>query len=339
MSGKLYPYQVRTNEIIGVANITSMTAYNQNPAVNSSVNGASLQLNVGLNTYVNNKLKVFWLQDVLDFNTSSDQYYLIDNIWNNTGPTSNISKSDVLGKGNVTVCQGCTGQSFYADTYPDYFFNYTLPLSTELIIVENQTPSGTQVSFGYQILQNGTFGVSPPVFFDNVTIPGSSNSTLLTTPYYQTPGNGDFFGNYYDSEFVFAGESNGADVHFNSLDSSVWMYYEHNGTLVPFPSVYTFGLSTAETASNLQTSPGENGALVTTGQQNLAEDIFTSNAINSFGSYLNNASKRSTVTTTVSAPLTQKNKISKDEIYAFIVIAAVSIVFIVIVGFLLMKKK
>lgn len=340
ISGRLYPYQVRTDEVVGVANISAISAYNPNPAANTSVSGASMQLNVVLNTYVGNKLKVFWLQDVVDFNTSSGEYYLIDNIWNNTGISSNVSKYDLVGSGNLTNCGACGNQTFYADTYPGLFFNYTLPLSMKLIILQNQTPGGSEISFGYQILRNGSVGLQPLVFYDHILIPGSGNSTILTTPYYETPSNGGLLGNFYDSEFVFGGESSGVNTNFYAMNASVWIFYDRNGQLVPFPSVYTFGQNTAESATNLKTGPGKSGAVVTTGQLNLAENLVTSNTLNSTGNYLANTSQYGAPsTTTVGFVQQQTNKISKAEIYAVIVIAGISVIFILIIGFVLLRRK
>ncbi len=341
ISSKLFPYQVRTNEVIGIANISSMNAYSPNPPANSSVNGASLQLNVVLNTHVGGVKKVLWLQDVLDFNTSSGQYYLVDNIWNDTGPSASISSSDLQGSGNLTYCDSCGGQAFYAASYPDFFFNYTFPFSPELVVIENQTSAGTEVSFGYQVLQNGTSGISPLVFFDHVTIPGAENSTLLTTPFYQTPGDPQSSGNYYDSELVFAGESGGSNTQFSSLSSTMWIYYKANGTFVPFPSVYTFGLNTAESASNIKSVPGDSGAYVSTGKVNLAENLLSANALSSFGGQLTNNTRYTVPTTTVTLPPAQLGgqPISKGEKDAFYIIGAVAIIFILVIGYLLVKKN
>lgn len=142
ISGKLYPYQVKTNEVVGLVNISQLSAYNPTPQPNSSVNGASLQLNVGLNVYLNKTLRAYWLQDVVDFNTSDNQYYLLDNIWNNTSPSANVTTGSLRGNGNISLCTSCSNQAFYVDSYPSYFLNYTFPMSLKLVVSENQTSGG-----------------------------------------------------------------------------------------------------------------------------------------------------------------------------------------------------
>lgn len=340
-SGKVYPYQVSTDEVVGVANITALSAYTPAPPPNSSVWGASLQLNVALNTYIKNHLSVFWLQNVVDFNTTSDRYYLIDNIWNDTGFSGNLTNSTLVGKGNLTLCQSC-GQNFYVDTYPAYYLNYSFPFSLKLVILENQTPEGSVLYFGYQVLRNGTSGLQPLVFFDKVLIPGSSNTTILTTPYYQTPGQGGI-GSFYDSELVFGGEANGENTNFNNIRSSMWIYYKNSsGMLVPFPSVYTFGLSTAESASNAHAEPGPEGALVATGSPQFTTDIFTQNALDTVAKYISNTSSYTTVTTTVQpVPIIpyQGATLPQAEADAFVIIAGIAIVFIVVIGFFLLRRK
>jgi thermopsin len=341
ISGKLYPYQVLTDEVVGVANITALSAYNPAPPPNSSINGASLQLNVGLNTHVNSKLVVFWLQDVIDFNTSSDRYYFVDNIWNNTNPSANLTTGTVVGVGNLSFCSSCGNQTFYVDSYPVYYLNYSFPFSVKLVILENQTPRGSMIDFGYQVLRNGTSGVTPLFFFDRVLIPGADNTTLVTTPYYQTPGKGEYFGNYYDTELVFGGEADGANTRFQQLNSSLWLYYNDNGTLMPFPSVYIFGLSTEESASGIGVRNWSGGALATLGTPNFSTDIFAGNSLARIAQYISNTSNYTSPVTTVGVIVNQfqVNSISPVEIGAFELVAAVAVVFILVVGFLLLRRR
>lgn len=343
ISGKLYPYQVRTNEVVGLVNISQLSAYNPTPQPNSSVNGASLQLNVGLNVYLNNRLRAYWLQDVVDFNTSDDHYYLLDNVWNNTGPSANVTPGTLSGSGNVSSCASCSGQTFYVDSYPSYFLNYTFPMSLKLVVFENQTPGGVMVSFGYQVLSNGTGKqIGPQVFFDHVLIPGSSNGTLLTTPFYQTPGGGGDGGNYYDSEFVFAGESGGENSNFNNINSTMWIYYNKSGTVVPFPSVYTFGLSTAETAANARTiEDAEGGARIVTGNPQFSTDLFAPNALADIATYISNTSSYTSLSTTVPPSLPgvpQGWTITFIQSAKLEIAVVAAIIFILIVGLLLLRR-
>ncbi|MDE1834639.1 MAG: thermopsin family protease [Candidatus Micrarchaeota archaeon] len=347
VSGMLHPYQVRTDEVVGDINISRLSVSGMRHALNASPNGASLQLNVGLNTHIGKRSAVYWLQDVVDFNTSSHQYYFVDNIWNNTGSYTSVANSTLVGKGAINVCNTCNfSQTFYAYTYPMSYLNYSMPLHLKLIIKVNSSTGGSSVLwFGYQILQNGSQGPDPLVFFDHVLLPGSGNSTLLTTPFYQTPGGKNSYGNYYDSELVFGGESNGANSYFNQIAANLWMYYDSNGTLVPFPSVYTFGLSTAESASNVQVLTSPNGAFATTGQANYSRDIFASNALATVALYISNTSRYTSQPTTVPPQTTAAQiginvgNVPQSEITALEYVAGVAIVFILIIGFLLHRRR
>ena len=301
-SGTLVPYQISTKGIVGNANISEINARDFNLSDNNSAFGASLQLNIEMNTNVGGRARVFWMQNVVDFNTSQKSYYFVSNIWNNTYPTANMNNGTVFGRGNITVCGVCGSQAFYAYSYPEYLFNYSLPFNIKLVMLENQTENGTLVSFGYQVLKNGSSGMGPLVFYDRALFPGAVNSTFLVTPFYFTPNLGNLSGNYYDAEFVFGGESGGAQSYFSRLAATAWIYYYQNGSLVPFPSAYTFGEDTAETAANLRTvaSGYGNGGFITTGRLNPSEQIVVDGRINSTAQNIQNASGvESQPTTTV----------------------------------------
>jgi thermopsin len=299
-SGTLVPYQVSTDEVIGDANITALYARDFNTSDNNSAYGASLQLNVEMNTELGNASRVFWMQDVADFNTSQRSYYLVNNIWNNTLPGGDIGNDTLRGNGNVTLCESCGNQSFYAYSYPSGSLNYSLPLNIKLVILENQTVNGTVVSFGYQILQNGSGGLRPLVFFDRVLFPGYDNSTMLITPYFYTPSSNNESGNYYDAELVFGGESGGAQSYFDDLEARLWIYYYDGGVLRPFPSAYTFGQDTAETAANatVRALTDGRGGFATTGVLNPQEQIFVGKNINATAAYIQNSSRTTAAPTT-----------------------------------------
>ena len=62
----------------------------------------------------------------------------------------------------------------------------------------------------------------------------------------------------------------------------MWIYYYANGTLVPFPSVYTFGQDTAETAANARVMPSSYGmgAFATTGRLDPFEQVLAGAGLN-----------------------------------------------------------
>ncbi len=273
-------YQVNTQEIVGIANISALKAYNASPPANVSKSGASLQLNVVMNGY-NDKGKelTYWLQDVVSFNTSNNNFYFADNIWNFSLPRANMTK--VYGKGNLSKSNYTTYyEKFYGYNYPTYYINYSLPFSVKLIILT----SGNKISFGYQILKNNYCNLYPntftcrdmylnatpqsEIFYDNVTIPNLSNYSILITPYYKTPGTLTNGSNYYDAELIFGGESNGENTTFSSMNATLQLFYNNSATLTAFPTYYTFGRDTGEGAYNLYTIIRNATGYVTVGNIN-----------------------------------------------------------------------
>ncbi len=349
-SGVLVPYVISTGGAIGDANITSLSAMDFNSSDNNSAYGASLQLNVELNTRINGQPRVLWLQNVVDFNTSQKSYYLVSNIWNNTLPSGNLSNSMLRGSGNVTVCGPCGNQSFYAYSYPYDYFNYSLPFNIKLVILENQTINGTLLSFGYQVLENGSYGRGPLVFYDKVLLPGAENSSILVTPYFYTPSSGNLSGNYYDAELVFAGESGGAQSYFNDLAATMWIYYYDNGTVVPFPSAYTFGQDTAETAANVRVVQSKygNGGFATTGTLVPSEQILVGKEINTTATYIQNSSYVTSAPTTtayersisVSIPSIGGSgvQLSPAQIVEYFVVALVIVTILMVARLLLARR-
>jgi len=259
-------YQIKTDEVVGIANISAIKAYNATPPKNVSKYGASLQLNVMMNGHDGQGKKLaYWLQDVVVFNTSDNNFYLVDNIWNASLPRANMT--EVIGDGRLSLYNYTAyNRKFYAYAYPKYYMNYSLPLSVKLIIETN----GNEISFGYQILKNDFCSFYPDsftcqyqylnatpqstIFYDNVTIPNLNNYSILVTPYYYTPSTlTNESNNYYDAELIFGGEDNGENTTFSYMNATLNLYYDKDGILEEFPSYYSFGKDTEEGVYNLNT--------------------------------------------------------------------------------------
>ena len=270
---------IYTNSVLGFVNITSLLAYNSSARnLQVPLYGASLQLNVMLVANSTNGAYYFWLQNVADFITNESQFFFGDNVWNTTFPFSGVS--NITGRGNVySTNTPLYHSSYYA--YSTNIMNYTLPLSFYLIINESYNISGVKVSFGYVILQNGKLLPPNPVFYDNVFIPVSgiiSASIVVanqTTPNI-TVGLTTYIGNYLDAELVWGGFSNGEITTFIKMSSLLALYYMKDGNWVPFSEVYTYGLNTAESSTNLHVTIYKNGdAYVTIGKPDYG--LLTSN--------------------------------------------------------------
>ncbi len=251
-SGIDTPYSVSSTDVVGVAAISSMQAYNAT-ASTAGVNpsGLTLQLNSVLAVYEKGgSAQVYWCQDTPDFVTSASTVAMSDNVWNfsASGFLSNSTITSEGDEGSVSTYVQY-GQTQYYYGYEGSNSTYALPLTFALLINATTEPGvGVLVQFGARPSGATTFG---DVWFDNVTI----HDTKVTGAAFLTDGNDTTpDGLYYDTELVFAGEGNGESTSFTSMSSSLGLYYT-NGTshaLTPFPSYFSFGQDTDEAADNLR---------------------------------------------------------------------------------------
>ena len=272
-SGNVVPYEIKTDEVVGVANISSILSYNSTAAsVNDTLSGATLQLNSML--VVNDQSgtsKVYWAQDTPDFVTNSSVVSYADNVWNNTDSSGSLSNDTIVSQsGGYVLVANSSGQvsDYYA--YGTANSSYALPFDVSLIMNESVVGSqGILLQMGVSILRNGTSLVASPInWFDNITI----NDPSVRSAYFYTSGNDSTPVNtYYDTELVFGGEGNGESTKFINMNSSLGLYYynETSGSLDAFPSYYSFGGDTAEAADNLHvTYSGDGIAQVEVGTPN-----------------------------------------------------------------------
>jgi thermopsin len=270
-SGKVMPYQVETPEVVGLANITALRAFNATAGVDqSNVSGATLQLNsVLVVNEAGGYQQSYWVQNTPDFVTSASQLAYGDNVWN-------FSVSGYLDNKTITSPDGGTTSTFANGGTTGYYYSvednnatYALPITLVLLMNESVVHGqGVVVGLGAQVL-NSTEGASSPVdWFDTVTI----HDPTAQSAYYFVSGNQTApDGLFYDTELVFAGENNGEATNFTQMNASLGVFYDNttSGTLQSFPSLYTFGGDTAEAADNLQVSyTGGGFAQVTTGTPN-----------------------------------------------------------------------
>ncbi|HEV2390546.1 MAG TPA: thermopsin [Nitrososphaerales archaeon] len=260
-SGNVTPYDVKAHEVVGVADISSLLAQNATADLaNSTISGATLQLNSVL--VVNEKggsQQVYWVQDTPDFVTSALQVAYVDNVWN-------YSSSGFLSNSTITSSSGGLAYSFLQSGLTQYYYglglsnsSYVFPLDLAVAINASVAPGrGVVVQMGAQVLKNGSEYATPMDWFDNVTI---HDPTVSSAYFYVSGNNTTPEGSFYDTEFVFGGEGNGEATSFSQMDASMQLFYDDssNGTLTYFPSYYSFGQDTAESADNLHASYTGNG--------------------------------------------------------------------------------
>ncbi|BDC17346.1 hypothetical protein HS5_02360 [Acidianus sp. HS-5] len=257
-SGQLSEYIIKTHEVLGFYNITSIEAYNSSF---SNPYGASLQLNVVLQIVTSGGNETLWLQNVVSFITNEKEFYFVDNIWNLSAPCASINSTLVSGKGSVQPVCLLSPRDFYG--YETCCSVYNFPFAGYLIINTTDVKGGVEVSFGYVIVQNGSLMPPNVVYYDKVfiSIPDLTNSYILVDPNQLT---GSL--NVYDAELVFGGLYGGEITCYTSLHAELALMYNNSG-VKPFPSVYTFGSDTAEATGDLHVSLQGNNAVVTVGER------------------------------------------------------------------------
>jgi len=271
-SGVDAPYAIASTDVIGVASISSISAHNstaESAGVNPS--GASLQLNSVLAVdEKGGETQVYWCQDAPDFVTSASQVALSDNVWNYSasGFLSNDSITSEGGGGYVSTFQQ-NGMTEYYYAYGESNSSYTLPLMMVLMINATAEPGiGVLVQFGSWMTGNILGTGSDTDWFDNVTIhdPDATRAYFFTAGNYTTP-----LDTFYDTELVFGGEAGGEATSFTQLGADLGLFYA-NGTsnrISAFPSYFSFGSDTAESADNLMVTYLGNGiASVSVGTPN-----------------------------------------------------------------------
>jgi hypothetical protein len=314
-SGNAVPYQVETSEVVGIGDVSAMQAYNATASSDqSNISGATLQLNTVLVVNESNGgQQSYWIQNTPDFVTSAPTVAFGDNIWN-------FSVSGILSNSTVTSTVGGAVYTFPDDGTTGYYYSYeannmtySYPLGIALLAQESVDPGvGVVVDLGAQLFQNGGGTVTPVEWFDNATI----SDPLVQSAYFFVSGSQTApDGLYYDTELVFAGENNGEATDFTQMSSSLGLFFDNatSGMLQSFPSLYTFGGDTSESADNLQVSYSGNGfAQISTGTPNYVYLGPASGTISFPLSTLNStttatssqSSSSSSVTQTTTAPTT-----------------------------------
>ncbi len=270
-SGVVTSYTVESSDVLGVADIASLQAYNGSAArYDDAVSGASLQLNsILVVNEAGGRQQNYWVQDIPDFVTATSTVSWADNIWN-------ASVSGFLSNGTVTSTDGGYVYSFPNGPSTGYYYSYQssnttyrLPLDLALIMSETAVQGvGVRVQIGVQEIASGTAAAKSIDWFDNATI---SDPTVQSAYFYVAGNAAAPNGEFYDSEFVFGGEGNGESTTFTQLTASLGLFYGNSvtGAQTAYPSLYSFGGNTAEGAYNLHISyAGDGFSSVSVGSPN-----------------------------------------------------------------------
>jgi hypothetical protein len=180
----------------------------------------------------------YWTQNVIFIasnSTMSPQVELINNIWNFSSPTANMSSAYVHGNGQVAS----PGFYYYIDPV---VYNLTFPFTINLSMqLSNASTGAVEVSFGYSI-RSGNGSVYSGVYDSVVLFPSLHN----TRAFYQI-GSDAPIGLPSDLEYVLGGPGGGSFAVVGGISGFISLYYERSGSFVPVPDAYSYGSDTAET--------------------------------------------------------------------------------------------
>jgi thermopsin len=326
-SGVVTPYEIRTNEIVAIANISSLqvnTASASQYGVNPT--GATLQLNTLLVVNENStsssspNQKVYWLQSVPDFVTGLSQVSFGDEIWNWTDQSGFLSNQTVTStnfqNGGFVSPSGNGNSGPYVYNYNGNNQTYNLPLNFSLLETETLLPkTGVLVQLGYMMTANGSASSTSRInWFDNITIvdPNVQGAYFDVSGKSPTP-----IGLYYDAELVFAGEGNLEIAHFTQLGASLGLFYSnstsHSGMLSSFPTYYSFSGATGESADDLVVTYSNGIASIGTGVN--PNYVYLGNSTRSLilGSTTSSTTTSTSQTTTTSTTTATTNNTSSTS--------------------------
>ncbi|BDR91473.1 hypothetical protein Vsou_05660 [Vulcanisaeta souniana JCM 11219] len=254
LQGNLLAYEYSTDMFVGEVTIynasTAEPSYCPSLEVEPGNTWFSTQLNVViLIQTANGNTQYYWLQDVVRFNSQSDQFQVLDNIWNDTGSTSVINSALISGNGGIT---SSGSNVFYYDWGIEQPQSVSLPFTIYLVIKVGLNSNGYPwAAFGYSI--NG----QTTTWYDNVTIMIPSNYASITV----SPPNPllNRYVLFNDAELVVAGPWSSECTIANTLGVELGLYFKYGDYLVPIPYMWNFGMHTAESilnASSISIGPG-----------------------------------------------------------------------------------
>ncbi len=230
-------YEYSTNRSLGKVTIVSLQTQNA-----TGDPWMSFQLNVNLAFTNDNRQYVYWVQDFAQVDTSSNQFYFVDNIWNSSSPSASMTASAISGGGKVAFYNG-TG--YYLDRANLFGFSLSYP-TTVSFLVEARVNSLNQpvVSFAYD--DGSGFQT-----YDTATFVSANSLTSLVG--FEVNGN-----NYnparifYDSELVLGGVCCGYNTTGIQSNVRLALYYWNSHNYQTVSNAYNFGSDTAEGTTNLK---------------------------------------------------------------------------------------
>ncbi len=270
------PYMYNTTSFLGKIDIGSISVVN-NTTQSTSL---SFQLNINFKLQNAGTTFVYWVQDVLTFNTTTHDIYIIDNIWNMSSGTANIHNSTLAGNGTVA---SASMTKFYYDlanaSLPGSFGSIKIPSTIQLRMNSTVNKTGVpELSFQY----NDGYAWQT---YDNVNFTFAGNNSydsgFVVDGYNYNPS-----GRFYDAELILGGPGGGSYSTDLSSNVSLQLQYWNGNNYQEISNAYNFGSDTAEAMNNVVSAgfySSANGSLfekITSGAGNLGQ-VYSSSLVSS----------------------------------------------------------
>lgn len=283
-SKRITPYQesINTSAIAGATLINNITV--SNDSIQTPPYNATNQLNAVLVVTDNTgQSYAYWTQNVMKFDTKDKVLLFADDIFNFTGSGAELTNSSVTSSSGGFVSGGSYEIHNNLNYYLHGYKSYTLPLSYVLVMTETVIPgTGVLVNMTDNIIQG--MAKTGPITFDSILIHDANikNAFFYVSGNEYTPAGLEGFHLFYDAENIFGGGGGGSAASFSALDAKVNLAYfnETTGNYTFFPSAYSFGADTAETAVKVHATYLGNGAVgLSIGKENW-DYIYPSTQVN-----------------------------------------------------------
>jgi hypothetical protein len=256
------PYLYGTSAVWGMVTLGSIPT-----VANSSLGGLSawfaVQLNVMLVFNVSGVDYTYWVQDVVDYNTSSAaivQY--VDNIWNDSQPGSQMYTSSVTGNGSIlSTSEGGAYVTVANSALPGASeVRVAAGSSFSLEMATGTVPSGAPaVDFSYSDGQGR-------VTYDQAVFTWAAGHTVLYG-FIVYGGGTNPLGGSYDLELTFGGPGGGHQTTDVASDLTFQLMYLGGNNFEAPTNAFNFGHDTAEGSQNVADSlspPALGGNLTST---------------------------------------------------------------------------
>lgn len=267
--------EYNSSSFTGEIGLRALSAYN------TTLNDASvtLQLNVVLSFVNNGTHYVYWIQDVLLLDTSTNHASFFDNIWNLSAPGSQMESSGLSGAGTIYTSGALAWYAAGAFPFlPGNNVDLSLPSTIDLTVNGSLTSAGQPV-VAFYYADGGSREL-----FDSVTFQFadqlSSDLGFVVDGFSGTP----LGGIYYDAELVLCGPGSGASTQVSAANLTLALSYWNGHNYEEVQNASNFGSDTAETVSGVvdqgyyYTFDGSLFALLTAGSGGLGQ-LWSSSAI------------------------------------------------------------